>query len=181
MSTADEFPEEDVEYDPERNEDVDRVLAGAEGGDDEEIVIDYNPESRLIPKGDYPATLTAVEAGQTSGFGGSKVKPAIKWTVMLSDERYPFPRTKVVPITDGGGIERLNIAFAGVLGIQCTQTPDGKTRFPMGQVRRKLPFPITARIDWYESKTTGEMQDSLAMIIPAADQTLPGLDDEDEF
>ena len=169
------------EYNPEDDEELERQLAqtgGAAGGDDEEFLeVDYDPLAQAMPEGDMPGFLTGVGPSQTKAG-----KPSCLWKTIAEDRKYPFERTKNVPIAQGNGIERLNIQFCKNLGLEAVQMPSGQYGIPLKAIRKKIlayqeagrpGIPITMQIK-HRPRDDGGVWDDLNLILPREDAPLSG-------
>ena len=177
------------EYDP-LNEDIDKLMAatGAAaggGGDDEEYLgVDYDPMAQVMPEGDLPGFLVGIGPSQTKAG-----KPTCLWKAIAEDKKYPFERSKNIPIAQGNGIERLNLQFTKALGLECPKLPNGQYGIPLKEIRKKIEsfrtagmpgMPITMRIS-HRPRDDGGVWDDLNLILAREDAPLnapPDLDKE---
>lgn len=166
------------EYDPlAENDDLEGLLSqtGAVAGgddDDEYLGVDYDPMAQAMPEGDMPGFLTKIGPSKTKAG-----KPTCLWTTIAEDKRYPFERSKNVPIAQGNGIERLNLEFTKALGFEVAQLPNGQSGIPLKAIRKRIlacqeagmpGAPVTLRIK-HRPRDDGGVWDDLDRLLARED------------
>lgn len=172
------------EYDPlgEQNEDIEKLLsqtgaaAGGAAGDDEEYLgVDYDPMASVMPEGDMNGFLVKIGPSQTKAG-----KPTCLWTCIAEDKKFPFERSKNIPIAQGNGIERLNLQFTKALGLEAPKMPNGQYGIPLRAIRSQIEkfrtaghpgLPITMRIS-HRPRDDGGVWDDLNVILAREDMPL---------
>jgi hypothetical protein len=108
-------------------------------GAEEDWEIDWDPEMGLLEVGIHPqGRLANVEKSETSGFNDKPKVPAIIWYVT----DVPTNKTvkKTVPMVGESGIQRLNVQFARIFGVE----PEEKQVMVRGKLQTRFVLSPTA-------------------------------------
>lgn len=108
-------------------------------GAEDDWEIDWDPEMGLLEVGIHPqGRLANVEKGETSGFNDKPKVPAIIWYVT----DVPTNKTvkKTVPMVGESGIQRLNVQFARIFGVE----PEEKQVMVRGKLQTRFVLSPTA-------------------------------------
>lgn len=149
--------------------------------EEDDLVIDWDPTRGLPAEGIHPnCRLANVEKGATSDKSKNPGTPSIVWYVTIDKSNQTVKKT--VPMVNGGGIERKNIEFARIFGVEPKATQvRGTTQYSLklSELKKCVGMPCSAKVRHFNDMAT--LDDILPPSPAAAVSDLPAYPDEEPF